>query len=76
MNSELELVQLQRVIEQDLNISLQSDFNTHHKAMCRKYNPELGYSCQAIVNASGSIIHQSSSCYDQYEQAFYLLGEP
>ncbi|PCJ18908.1 MAG: hypothetical protein COB02_09215 [Candidatus Cloacimonadota bacterium] len=76
MNSELELVQLQRVIEQDLNISFESNFNSHHKALCWKYNPELGYTCQAIVNASGSIVHQSNSCYDIYEQAFYLFDEP
>lgn len=75
MNTELELVQLKRVIEQDLNISFESDFNEQRKALCWKFNPELGYTAQAVVNSSGTIVHQSNSCYNIYEKAFYLNDE-
>ncbi|MCO4782962.1 MAG: WG repeat-containing protein [Candidatus Cloacimonetes bacterium] len=75
MNTELELVQLKRLIEQDLNISFETDFNEDRKALCWKFNPELGYTSQAVVNSSGTIVHHSNSCYNMYERAFYLHDE-
>lgn len=71
---EIDWVELELNLEKDLNISFETGFNQHGRALCWKEHPSFLYKTQCVIDLQGQIIFQSDSLLNKIQKAQYYLN--
>jgi len=75
-NEQLEMVQVRRMMEEDLDIVFETDFNSFRRAVVWREHPDLKTMSQAVIQLDGSLIYQSDSILDEALRIQYMEDEP